>query len=104
MQSVQAVGGIRYGSAPCCFVCGLFSVSRHALGERPVSAGIVLFSPPARGPASETQIRKDGTFFKKGVCAILAVPFPIADFLCFDNSRVRTQIVKWVEGEGSSQR
>lgn len=60
------------------------------------------FFPPARGPASETQIRKDGTFFKKGVCAILAVPFPIADFLCFDNSRVRTQIVKWVEGEGSS--
>lgn len=100
MQSVQAAGGVGSGSAPCCFVCGLFSVSHHALGEWPVSAGTVLFSLlPA-----ETQIRKDGTFLKKGVCAILAVPFPIADFLCFDNSTVRTQIVKWVEGEGSSQR
>lgn len=89
---------------PCCFVCGLFSVSRHAPGEWPVRAGVVLFSLLPAALLRKPRLEKMGHFFKKGVCAILAVPFPIADFLCFDNSRVRTQIVKWVEGEGFTQR
>lgn len=64
-------------------------------------------SLPARGPhLQKTRIRKGGALkikIKKER-VILAFSVPMGGFLCFDESRVRTQIVKWMAVEGSHEK
>lgn len=81
VQSVQAAGGISCGSAPmllCLWAIFCFpSCSRRMACQSWDCA----FFPPASRPASETQIRKDGTFFKKRSLRYLGSSFSNSRFL-----------------------
>lgn len=89
-------------SALCYFVVGWCLPFPMMLQDNCLfQSWIVLSLLLPMGPASKTQIRKDGTLKKKRVCAILAFPVPIADFLCFEDCRVRRKLLS---GKGSGEK